>query len=343
MTANAKTLKRDFWLSCGHHLLDRAEGGGLVVTDEFLKAYLARPELMPPPEACAAERALSASLLAAPRRTVAAAEIAAIVDPDARENWQVMLAFRHHLLAHPTIEAAYRALILDGVGRTPGLFLDQLVHVILRNALDRCDDPFVLRAAEMMFRPQRIRLHDGSLLAADDETVTGSSPTPTSPLVAMLGLDAAARIDVLGEDNAASYWERSDRFDMAFDLTAGRRGLDALARVLAYFITHLHGVEVEVSPLLEVRDAPLTWYVGLDAEASRIGDALWQGEALDEVTRERVIGLFRARFIDPGVVEARVGGEPVYLLLAMTADKTLRMKPQNLVAGLPLRRLEVVT
>src|SRR5574337_570324 len=46
---------KDFWLSCGHHLLDRDEGGGLVVTDEFLKAYLARPELSPPPDACAAE------------------------------------------------------------------------------------------------------------------------------------------------------------------------------------------------------------------------------------------------------------------------------------------------
>ena len=32
----------------------------LLLTDEFLKVYLARPELMPPPEACAAERALHA-------------------------------------------------------------------------------------------------------------------------------------------------------------------------------------------------------------------------------------------------------------------------------------------
>ena len=38
----------DFWLSCGHHLLDRDAGGGLVVTDDFLKVYLARPELAPP-------------------------------------------------------------------------------------------------------------------------------------------------------------------------------------------------------------------------------------------------------------------------------------------------------
>ena len=61
---------KDFWLSCGHHLLDRDAGGGLVVTDEFLKVYLARPELAPPPEACAAERTLHAALLAEPRRPV---------------------------------------------------------------------------------------------------------------------------------------------------------------------------------------------------------------------------------------------------------------------------------
>jgi hypothetical protein len=37
------TASRDFWLSCGHHLLDRDASGKLPVTDEFLKAYLARP------------------------------------------------------------------------------------------------------------------------------------------------------------------------------------------------------------------------------------------------------------------------------------------------------------
>ena len=36
-------------------------------------------------------------------------------------------------------------------------------------------------------------------------------------------------------------------------------------------------------------------------------------------------------------------GEPVYLILAMTTDKVLRMKPQNLVTGLPVRHLEAVT
>src|SRR5262249_39160511 len=67
---------KDFWLSCGHHLLDRDRGGGLVVTDDFLKAYLARRELAPPSEACVVERTLHAALLADPRRAVDAGDIA---------------------------------------------------------------------------------------------------------------------------------------------------------------------------------------------------------------------------------------------------------------------------
>jgi hypothetical protein len=61
---------RDFWLSCGHHLLDRDATGELLVTDEFLKAYLARPELVPPPEACPAEQRLHKALLSDPRQRV---------------------------------------------------------------------------------------------------------------------------------------------------------------------------------------------------------------------------------------------------------------------------------
>jgi len=200
---------KDFWLSCGHHLLDRDEGGGLVVTDEFLKIYLARPELAPPAEACAAERTLHRTLLEDPRRAVAAREIAAIADADARENFELLVAFRDHLLAHPTLEAAYLALARNGVGSTPPLFLNQLVHVILRNALDGCDDPFVLRAAELMFRPQRITIHDGAPLAADEELISGKNGAPVSPLVSMLGLPGPDAIDVLNQDNAQGYWARS--------------------------------------------------------------------------------------------------------------------------------------
>jgi hypothetical protein len=334
---------KDFWLSCGHHLLDRDEGGGLLVTDDFLKVYLARPELAPPPEACPAERALHAAMLSDPRRRVGESEIAALADPDARENWQMMIALRDHLVRHKTLEAAYADLMRRGIGRTPPIFINQLVHAILRNALDRCDDPFVLRAAEMFFRPQRMTLHEGSLIAADEEKVAGSSAMPVSPLVSMLGIPAEADIDVLSEENADTYWERSDRFDMALDLTAGRRGVAALGEAIERWISHLLSVAVVAEPLAEMRDVNFTWYVGLDADATRIGDALWNGDDLDAATRGRLIALYRLTFQDPAVVMEKVRGEPVYLILAMASDKVLRMKPQNLLTGLPVRHLEAMT
>jgi hypothetical protein len=333
----------DFWLSCGHHLLDRHDGSGLVVTDDFLKAYLARPELTPPPEACAVERTLHAALLADPRLPVTASDIAAIADADARENWQMLTAFRDQLLRHKTLEAAYIDLVRRGVGRTPPLFVNQLVHVILRNALDGVSDARVLRAAEMFFRTQRVALHEGSLIAADEETVSGGGQSPVSPLVSMMGLPAEAEIDVINDDNAAAYWERSDRFDMALDLTGGRQGLTALAEVIQRWIAHLLGLAVTIEPLTELRETPLTWYLGLDAEATRLGDTLWNGEALDEVSQGRVVGLFRLIFRDASVMLDKVKGEPVYLILAITADKLIRMKPQNLLTGLPVRHLEAVS
>jgi Family of unknown function (DUF6352) len=211
----------DFWHSCGHHFLDRDESGGYVVTDDFLKVYLARPELIPPPDACSAERNLHAALIADPRRSVTASEIMAIAEADARENWEILIAFRDHLIHHRTLEAAYIDLMRRGVGRTPPLFINQLVHVILRNALDDVADPYTLRAAELFFRTQRVTLHDGSLIAADEETIAGGGEAPASPLVSMLGLPPDAAIEVLNDNNAGSYWERSDRFDMALDLSGG--------------------------------------------------------------------------------------------------------------------------
>jgi hypothetical protein len=334
---------KDFWLSCGHHLLDRDEGGGLLVTDDFLKLYLARPELAPPAEACIVERTVHAALLADPRRPVSADELAAIADPDARENWSLMLAFRERLVGHKTLEAAYADLVRGGIGNTPPLFLNQLVHVILRNALDDCRDPLVLRAAEVFFRPQRVSLHEGSLVAADEEKITGTSTTPVSPLVSMLGLPAEAEIDVLSDDNADGYWERSDLFDTALDLTAGRSGLAALGKAIEIWIKHILNVDAVIEPLVEVRDVSLIWYVGLDAEGTRIGDMLWKGEELDDAAQASIVGLFRLTFRDPRVVLDKVEGEPIYLILAMTPDKIIRMKPQNLVTGLPIRHLEAVS
>jgi hypothetical protein len=254
----------------------------------------------------------------------------------------VMVGFRDHLLKHRTLEAAYIDIVRRGI-KIPHLFLNQLVHVVLRNALDGCEDAYVLRAAELFFRPQRMTLHEGSLIAADEETITGNGDTPVSPLVSMLGIPAEAAIDVLNDDNAGHYFEHSDEFHVALDLTGGRRGLQALGTVIERWIGHLVAIEVDVEPLIELHDAKFSWYIGLDAEATRIGDLLWKGEPLDEAANGRVAGLFRLTIRDPAVMLDRVKGEPVYLILAMDKDKVLRVKPQNLITGLPIKHLEAVT
>lgn len=332
---------KDFWIACGHHLLDRDASGGLCVTDEFLKAYFARSELTPPDEACPVERRLHREMLANPRQPVGADEVAAIFDQDARENWRFVLGFRDLILRHPTLEAAYLAAVRSRSNDLPPLFINQLVHVILRNALDGGDDPFVLRAAELFFRPQRVLPHEHALLLGDEEVVGGRSPTPILSLISMLGTKTDVQLDVLEEENAESYWHRSERFDMALDLTAGGRGSRALAQVMTRWISHLLGIDVVIEPLTELREARLTWYIGLDAEATKMGDRLWHGDELDERSAGRVLALFRLTFADLGLAMETLQGEPVYLILAMTADQKLPMKPQNLLTGLPIKRLEV--
>ena len=137
----------------------------------------------------------------------------------------------------------------------PPLFVNHLVHIILRNALDGCEDPFVLRAGELFFRPQRIVPHEHSLLLGDEEVIGGPSPTPVLSLMSMLGAPTGTEVDVLNEANADSYWHRSDQFDLALDFTGGTRGPAALADAMRRWISHLLGVDVTIEPLTELRDA----------------------------------------------------------------------------------------
>jgi hypothetical protein len=306
-----------------------------------MKVYLARPELTPPPEACVVEHTLHSAMLSDPWRPVAAGEIDAIADGDARENWHYMIAFRDRLARHRTLEATYTALVKDGV-QVPPIFFDQLVHLILRNALDQCDDAYMLRAAELFFRPQRVTMHNGSLLAADQEQIDTNASAP-SPLAVMFGLPAGPRIEVLTDANAPGYWQRSDRFELALDLTTGRRGLAALGTVLVRWVKHMLDIDIMIEPLNELQDVALSWYVGLDAHGTGIGDALWNGAEIDEATRSRVVGLFRLTFRDARLVTEQVADKAVYLILAMAPNGVLCVKPQNLLTGLPVRRLETAT
>ena len=328
----------EFWVSSGHHLTHRDAGGGLIATDELILAYLARPEVLPPEEACDAERALHAALQADPRRAVAAAEIAAMADPDAQENWRFLVDFRDRLFDAPTIEAAYLGLVRSGAAGIPPLFMNHLAHLILRNVLDGCEDPYLLRAAEPFFRTQRVSVTDGTVMLADAELIEAQEADPhASPLLAMMGQSPVKDLDVLTADTAWSYWSRSDAFSMVLNLGGDARAREAMGEVIARWVRHLTGVGVSVEPLRTLTDKDWRWFIGLDAEATRLGNLLWRGGRLTQDEEGRILGLFRMTFEAGAPVRDDVAGHPVYLILAMTQDRHLRMKPQNLIAGLPLR------
>ena len=331
---------REFWVASGHHLTRRGDHGGLIATPELIMAYLARPELMPPEDACDAERNLHAILLADPLRPVSKAEIAAVADADARENWTFMMAFRDRLIGAPSLEAVYVTLARKGAGDIPPIFLSQLSHLILRNALEGCDDPYVLRAAELFYRSQKAAFHDGTLLLADAEIVEAQHQAQhdlhASPLMAMLQPQAFGEMDVMDDDNAWTYWSQSDAHAMAMNLGGNPKAREALCRVIERWVAHLLGVGVKVEPVASIEDRDWRWFVGLDTEGTRIGNALWKGETPGGNAAERIAALMRMTFEDTRVVDERVGDKPVYLILAMDGDKIIRLKPQNLVAGLPL-------
>ena len=232
---------REFWVASGHHLTRRADHGGLVATPELIMAYLARPELMPPADACDAERDLHASLMADPLRAVSAKDIARLADADARENWSFMMNFRDRLLAAPSLEAVYVALARKGAGDLPPIFLSQLCHLILRNALEGCDDPYMLRAAELFYRSQLAAVHDGTLLLADAEVIEAEQHAQhdlhSSPLTAMLQQPKSfGEMDVMDDENAWTYWSRSDAHAMAMNLGGNAKARAGLCRVIERWI-----------------------------------------------------------------------------------------------------------
>jgi uncharacterized protein DUF6352 len=330
----------DFWQSCGYHLLRKDADGRLLVTDDYLRLYYGRPELEPPPEAQPGERALHASLLETPRREVTPAEVAALEDADARENYQVMLRFRARLLQAPTLEAFYAGLFQRDVAVPPD-FIHHTVQVILRNLLDGTADGLQARAAELFFRRQRITIQDGAILAADDSTVNVHAETGGFGNLGRLLREGQAtprtiELDVLDDKSAPAYFERDERFDTVLQLNAGRPGSKALCRVIERWLAHFHGVRTNVTTVREIPDEEWLWHVGLDAEATALLNDTYSGTRVEEERMKRLVGLYRVDFSDPAVLRPDMAGSPVFLGMAAAADGTLRMKPQNLLTNLPL-------
>ena len=330
-----------FWISSGYDLLDRGADGRLSVSGDFIRAYLSRPEMAPPDEACDAERALHAALLGDPLRNVGSGDLGTLADADAQENYAIFLRFRDHLIKSGSLEAAYVGLFRPDAPAVPGMFIDHLAAAILRDLLDGRDNAFQARAAELFFRVQKVTIQDSRMLLADDETVemlsAGKGFGSLGALVAKSG--TALRdvdMDILTKENAPGYWARSDKHDFVLDFGFTRPGQDAFARVIEAWVERLTGAAVQVSPVQTIRDERWVWHIGLDTTATAIMNALYEGQSVDEDHMRQVLALFRLDFRDPSLMLPRVAGRPVYLGMAMDHHGKLRLKPQNLVVNLPL-------
>ncbi len=242
---------------------------------------------------------------------------------------------------HASLEAAYVALFRDGVD-VPPLLVQQLTQILLRHVLGSDADPLDARVAEMLFRPQKVALRDdGAVMAADEVAVelfatTGGFGSLGELLQRNQTPARTVDLDVIDATNAAMYWDRDERHDLAISLNRGQPALAGLCRVLEKWIAHFLGVGVKIRPLGEIEDRQWVWHVGLDAEASALLNDIYNGVDVDDERLGRLLCLFELRFADPAVARAGVAGRPVYLGMAIDRDARLRLKPQNLLVNLPL-------
>jgi hypothetical protein len=334
---------QDFWRNCGFNLLRRNAENHLVVTDDFLRRYLQRPELALVKESCNAEIAMHASLLDTPQQTVDAQQLAKLADADVRDNYQAWLNFRDRLLRADSIEACYLDIMRNGNRDVAPLFIDQIVQLIVRNILDGETKPLTVRAAECFFRPQSVNIQDGAVMAADAQTVDMYATTGGFGALGKLMRESntstrAVSLDVLNNDNAMLYWMRDERYDTVIDLTIGRPGITMLCGVLEKWLQHLLGARVSIKPVEKIHDANWAWHVGLDAESNALLNDLYQGKSTEDSDMKRIVGLFRLTFLDANAVSEKLSGKPVYLGLAVDAKNILRLKPQNLLLNLPLKQ-----
>ncbi len=331
----------DFWRNSGFHLLERDREGRLSVTDDFLRAYLVRPEIRPVEESGPNEIALHEALLEDPRWDPAASALETIEDADARDNYRVLLAFLGRLKRAASLESCYLEIFSGGEVAVPPLFIDQLAQIIVRNILEDCDDALEPRAGELFFREQKASTDDGAVMLADLETVGmhasgGSLGSLGRLIVESQAPLATVNLDVLDTENAQAYWLRDQRHDFVISMNFGRAANKAFCRVMERWIRHFFGVTVSIRPLRAVEDHGWAWHIGLDAESTALLNGLWCGDEVEPGNLRRLLALFRLDFEDPAVVRADVAGRPIYMALSMNESNVVRMKPQNLLLNLPL-------
>ena len=355
------TWVQDLWPGSGCTLLNVDGSGWLQPTEAYWRHWLARPELALVAESCRAEVRLHRALQDAPLQPVAAARLDAIADADVAANYRHFTGLRDSVQALGSLQAWYTALFRAGPVTVPPLFVDIVTQAIVQQLIGAEADAMTARTAELFFRPQRITFEQGRVLAADSATLAEQSQTQglgeIGRLLAQAKIPTTGQdLAVLGPDNASRYWAEATRADfrstllldltqqlktdvghgVQFTMVNARSGLKPLAQLLQGWVQQLLGVAVSVEPVHRIDDPQWRWHIGLDAEASALLNDLYEGHAVDDERRSRLISLFKLSFNNPAEMRRDVAGKPVYLGLMSTREGHLRLKPQNLLLNLPL-------
>ena len=98
------------------------------------------------------------------------------------------------------------------------------------------------------------------------------------------------------------------------------------------------GMTLAIEPIGTMSDDDWRWFIGLDSTGTRIGNALWNSEWMPDELKQRAVAFYRAQIDQQLPLLPEVAGHPLYLILGMDADGHIMVKPQNLIAGLPLKR-----
>ncbi len=325
-------VKNDFWLTSGWHLLDQNDEGHLVPTEDFMRAYFYRPEVVPIEESCEAETKLHKKLVDKPFALVEKKELNSIRDKDVIFNYEVILKFRDFLSKYPTLDSAYLSIARGQAIDFPPLFVDQMVQIILRNILNQSPYALQVRASEIFFRTQVVTIAEDEIMVADEATVQLQAEKKITK--ANDPKQFEVDIDILRESSADNYWSRSDKFDTSIDLAYTKPGLDALARVIEKWVYHFLSIEVSIKPMKKIEDANWSWHLGLDSDSNNILNDLYNGIDVADERLKQILCLFQLDAED-GFVQ-KMNGKPVYVGLAMNDSSKIKFKPQNILTNLPL-------
>ena len=334
----------NYWPNSAYQTLAVSPDRQLLVTDDFLRIYMQRPELSLVPESCAKERSLHQHLTENPRAEIAESDIAAMAEEDIQENYRVWLRYRTRLLAANSLESFYMSLFKGEGVDVPPLFVSHLAQIFVRHILGEDVHPLEARMGELFFRAQKISvIEDGIVMGADEETVVRNAQAgDTGNIMDLLkGKSMSMRsadLDVLHEDNADEYWARNEYFDFAVQLNFGHEPINHFCRVLEKWIKHFLGASVRITPMQQITDPQWSWHVGLDAAATEILNKLYNKDLVEADEFEKIICLFRLDFIDEAAVAKAQAGKPVYMAISMNEQQQLKLKPQNLLFNLPLAK-----